>query len=134
MKKLALINGALLTCALLTVLLATSAHAEIFKIEWKAQDGKSSYSKQFTVAPGKVVEVCGNSASQDKIVWSFESEQSLAFNIHYHEGEKVTYVTKAQSSKENGTLISTQTNDYCWMWKNKQASAVTATVALSVAK
>ena len=58
-----------------------------------------------------------------RIRWSFKSNTDTSFNIHYHEGEKVTYPAKKERvAKDEGVLDVAATQGYCWMWSNKSSN------------
>ena len=48
---------------------------------------------------GKFVEICGKLPSGARVGWSFEAQEALDFNIHYHVGDKVEF-TLVQAGKD----------------------------------
>jgi hypothetical protein len=116
----------------LAVLLAVAplARADLVEIRWDAQ---GRFEHAALVAPGKFAEVCGKLARADAVAWSFESDQPLAFNIHYHQGKQVVTPEKRDAvSRADGRLEAALEQDYCWMWSNK--SAVPAKLDLRLGK
>ena len=113
--------------ALTAVALASNfAQAELLDIAWNVN---GQYEKTATVQPGKFLELCGDLAKGQAIGWSFEADQSLDFNVHFHQGNEVVFPVKQDAIKQaSGTLIVAAKQDYCWMWSNKGATlaAVTA--------
>lgn len=107
----------------MTVAMAGPAHAEVVKIDW---DSAGGFQHKQEVAPGKFAEVCGKLAKGQSIRWSFQADAPLNFNIHYHEGQKVEYPAKQDGVNQlQGTLPIGLDQDYCWMWTNRSAAAVT---------
>jgi hypothetical protein len=118
--------------AVATALLAAAplARAELVEIRWDAQ---GRFEHAALVAPGKFAEVCGKLARAETVAWSFESDQPLAFNIHYHQGKQVVTPEKRDAvSRADGRLEAAVEQDYCWMWSNK--SAVPAKLDLRLGK
>jgi hypothetical protein len=118
--------------AIVTALLAGAplARAEGVEIRWDAQ-GRFEHAAM--VAPGQFAEVCGKLARAEAVAWSFESDQPLAFNIHYHQGKQVVTPEKRDAvSRADGRLEAALEQDYCWMWSNK--SAVPAKLDLRLGK
>ncbi len=98
---------------------APLARAEVVEIRWDAQ---GRFEHAALVAPGKFAEVCGKLARADAVAWSFESDQALAFNIHYHQGKRVVTPEKRDAVlRADGRLEAALEQDYCWMWSNKAA-------------
>ena len=107
--------------ALTAVALASNfAQAELLDIAWNVN---GQYEKTATVQPGKFLELCGDLAKGQAIGWSFEADQSLDFNVHFHQGNEVVFPVKQDAIKQaSGTLIVAAKQDYCWMWSNKGAT------------
>jgi len=109
--------------------LGASAHAELLPIRWN-EAGQFAHSSE--IAPGKFLELCGKLAATPGVRWNFKAQQALNFNIHFHEGEKVTYPAKAEGLLEAaGLLKPASEQDYCWMWSNKSDKAVSLSVELA---
>jgi len=114
--------------AFLLVALSATTRAEVIEIQW---DSAGRFERNLTVPPGKLAELCGRIGRDTKVTWSFKSDQPLNFNIHYHEGETVTYpVKQTGSTAADGVLDVGQPQEYCWMWSNK--GAVPAPVKVSL--
>ena len=93
---------------------AAFAKEHIVSVAW-APDG--SYRADLSIAKGKFKEACVDLKQGQRIRWSFMSDADTSFNIHYHEGEKVTYpARKERVTKDEGTLDVAVTQGYCWMW------------------
>ena len=74
--------------------------------------------------PGKVHEVCERLEKGDKRRYHWKATAPVDFNIHYHEGEKVTFPVKRDAMRgDGGTFIAPVAQDYCWMWTARQAPA-----------
>ena len=53
----------------------------------------------------------------------------MDFNIHYHQGDKVSYPVKVNGrAKGGGKFTAAAGEDYCWMWTAKAAATVTGTL------
>lgn len=104
--------------ALLSLLvLAGGAGAAVQEIRWNEA---GLHAQALDVAPGKFAEVCGPLKAGEQVAWSFEADGLLSFNIHFHEGEKVTYPARENGvNKREGLLKVEQGQGYCWMWSNK---------------
>lgn len=111
------------------VLLAASAQAELLEIQW-SEAGRSEHTK--VLAPGKFLEICGKLGQARPVNWQFSAAHPLNFNIHFHEGEKVTYPAKVEGLvAASGQLKVVSEQDYCWMWSNKSAQSVEMTLTLA---
>ena len=107
----------LISLSLLSVLACTSARAELVEIKW-SESGRFDYSAP--IAARKFVEICGSLNKNQSIAWSFKAEQPVNFNIHFHEGDEVTYPAKVEGvGSASGQLKPVIDQDYCWMWSNK---------------
>lgn len=114
--------------ALLLTALSLTAQADVVEIEW---DGAGRFEKTVALQPGKFAELCGKLSPGEKIRWSFKSEAPLNFNIHYHEGPKVSYpVKQADVTVADGVLDVAQQQDYCWMWSNRAAAQTALQIVL----
>lgn len=104
-------------------LAASAAFAEL--VEVQLQPGQS-VDRQFTAAPGKFVEVCGKLSKGQALAWQFDASGPTDFNIHYHLGKDVkTPEQRSAVSAAKGQLLVQVKEDYCWMWTNRGAAAVT---------
>lgn len=113
----------------LLLLLSSTAQAELIEIRW-SEAGQFAHSSE--IAPGKFLELCGKLASTPGVRWNFKAQQALNFNIHFHEGEKVTYPAKAEGLQlAAGVLKPASEQDYCWMWSNKSDKTVSLSVELA---
>lgn len=113
MKRAAL----LMLCAL-----AGGASAAVQEIRWNEA---GVHAQAVEIAAGKFAEVCGPLKAGEQVAWSFEADGPLNFNIHFHEGEKVTYPARENGvSQRKGELKVPQGQDYCWMWSNKGTQPV----------
>jgi len=96
---------------------APSAFAKehIVSVTWSA-DG--SYRAELPISKGKLKEACVDLKQGERIRWSFKADADTSFNIHYHEGEKVTYPAKKDNvAADEGVLDVAVTQGYCWMWR-----------------
>ena len=115
--------------ALGLALLGGPARAELVEIQWN-EAGRYEYGRQ--LAAGKFIEICGKLDKAKPVAWQFSAERPLNFNIHFHEGEKVTYPAKVEgATAASGLLKIVSEQDYCWMWTNKSDQALELKVLLS---
>jgi hypothetical protein len=105
----------LLATALFGGAASVSAKEHIVSVTWSA-DG--SYRAELPVPKGKLKEACVDLKQGERIRWSFRADADTSFNIHYHEGEKVTYPAKKENvAADEGVLDVAVTQGYCWMWR-----------------
>ncbi len=120
MKLFALLSSAAFA------LLASQASAT--NIVWSSAD---AFEHTETLAPGKSAEVCGNVEPRLPVEWRYGADGPLTFNVHRHSGSEVIYATRSYLTREqNGKLSPTFNHDWCWMWTNETADAVTFRVNL----
>jgi hypothetical protein len=102
---------------LLLATLSCAAQADVIEIQW---DSSGRFERVVEVPPGKFAELCGKFSKGDRVAWSFTSDTPMNFNIHYHEGETVTYpVKQTATTAAEGSFEVSQPQEYCWMWSNK---------------
>ena len=89
--------------------------------------------KTVTVAPSQSHEECLTLAADQSLLYSFKSSQPLDFNIHYHQGDAVTYPVqqKAVSRSFNGFSAPLE-QTYCLMWINRSSAPATLNYSLQV--
>lgn len=89
------------------------------------QDGKSSDKPQapnkhqgsFVVNTGEVAEICPSLQTKQSLSIEIESSEQAAFNLHYHQGDEVSYPIKAiTTSKLAQTIVADHDGVYCLMW------------------
>ena len=72
-------------------------------------------------------EICPEMDAGQSLKFEFESDHQVEFNLHYHEGEKVTYPIEPQKlSSITKTFKAPIKQTYCLMWKglNEEASKI----------
>lgn len=112
--------GAVLAATALFV--AVDASAELFDLQW---DRSGRFSREFGLAPGKFVEVCGKLSRGQSIAWEFDADGLTNFNVHYHQGAQVVFPAKQDAiAKAEGRLDVGLDQDYCWMWTNKSGKTI----------
>ena len=110
------------------VVIASTTHAEVIDIAW---DGKGEFGKSVEVPAGGFAELCGKLAGGQRIQWQFTGKTPMDFNIHYHVGEKVEFPAQQDGiAASNGVLETHESQDYCWMWRNRSKEVVKVEVAL----
>ncbi|MEP6840791.1 MAG: hypothetical protein ABJA75_22260, partial [Bradyrhizobium sp.] len=92
--------GAVLAAAAMFV--AAGASAELLDLRW---DQSGRFSREFGLAPGKFVEVCGKLSRGQSIAWKFDADGTTNFNVHYHQGAQVVFPAKQDAiAKAEGRL------------------------------
>jgi hypothetical protein len=115
--------------AALALFSGQQAQAELIEIQW-SEAGRFEQSRP--IEAGKFLEICGKLDKAKPVTWQFNAERALNFNIHFHEGEKVTYPAKVEGATSAAGLLKAATEqDYCWMWSNKSGQAIELTLSLS---
>lgn len=115
--------------AVLLFLLAGSARASLVVIAW---DEESGFRHSVELEAGGFAELCGELAADDRVSWAFEAGAELDFNIHYHEGDDVTYPVKSPAVRSLADALTAPVEQtYCWMWTNRLDGPVTLKVGLS---
>lgn len=97
-----------------------------------AQTSSSSSSAAVvtTLEPGKSYEACMTLGAGDQRRWYFKADAPVDFNIHYHEGDQVTYAVKRDRMRgDGGTFVAKTAQDYCWTWTASKPTKVEAKVA-----
>ena len=89
--------------------------------------------KEVSLAAGKSEEPCFAMAMTDRLMFSFEADTGLDFNIHYHENDSVSFpVSVKNREKEEGEFFATGSRQYCMMWTNRTESAVQLTYSYKI--
>ena len=121
-------SAAFIAASIALALASFAARSAITELAW---DAKGSMERQLEIAPGKFAEICGKLGAADVVTWQFEASAPVDFNIHFHEGDKVEYPERQDSTRAlSGTFRPAAARDYCWMWTNRGAAAVKASVRL----
>ena len=69
--------------------------------------------------PGQSHEDCIELTESNVLTYTFTSSAPVDFNIHYHEGDKVTYpVQKSNITSDTGSFTPDRKAVYCLMWTN----------------
>jgi hypothetical protein len=80
---------------------------------------------RLSVAAGDFVELCGKLRQGQTVRWRFDADRPLDFNIHFHEGEKVTTPAQRDATRSaSGRLLVAADQDHCWMWSNTGSATV----------
>lgn len=96
------------------------------EIRWTSSD---TFQHSATIAPGKAAEMCGAIEPRLPVEWRYVADGPLSFNIHRHSGDEVIYAMKSYLTREqNGTFSPKLNFEWCWMWTNESANAVTVRV------
>jgi len=77
-------------------------------------------SLSLVIAPGKFDEHCLKMSAGAEIVYRFEADGALDFNIHHHQGQDVLYPVKRDGVRSlDDRFRAPAAGDYCLMWENK---------------
>lgn len=118
-----------LVAAACAMLFSQHAFANLVDLKWNDQ-GVFQHSAE--IKAGGILEVCGKLPAGMKIDWQYKSLQALDFNIHYHEGKKLSVPVKHQAKQELAEQFEVKVaQDYCWMWSNKTKETATVDLSLS---
>jgi hypothetical protein len=110
------------------LLLAGSASASVVKITWDEGHG---FHHSAELEAGGFAEVCGELQAGERVRWTFAAGAELDFNIHYHEGDEVTYPVKSPQVRSLADALTAPVDQtYCWMWANTLDDPVTLKVEL----
>jgi hypothetical protein len=86
---------------------------------------------QVEVQPSQFYEVCLDMARNQSITYTYQANQPLDFNIHYHQDENVLYPVKNSGFlglSDSFTAPASET--YCLMWTNRQAVSASLNIRL----
>ncbi len=88
-----------------------------------------------TLNPSKIHEECVELQRGDVLFYSFKASGPLAFNIHFHEEENISYpVSRKNISSYEGKYSPAKEQIYCLMWTNEQKTTVQLTYTFKVEK
>lgn len=94
-------------------------------------EGPISNAEVISIRPGGISELCFESKEGDRVLYRFEADSSLSFNLHYHIDTETFYtVPKHETSAEKGEFLVPRDNAYCLMWENTAENAVRLSVHL----
>jgi hypothetical protein len=116
----------------LVIVCATASNQALASLVELKMDEAGRFQHQADIKAGGILEVCGKLTAGQKIDWQFSSPNALDFNIHFHEGKKVSLPVKQKARKESaGQFAVIKDQDYCWMWSNKSKSIANVSLQLS---
>ena len=82
------------------------------------ESGKLREVRDQPLLPYEIHEDCVAMVSGDRLEYSFKTQASVAFNIHYHEGKVVVMpVTRTSVQQDEGKFEPLTAQDYCLMWE-----------------
>lgn len=77
------------------------------------------YAEKVSVDAGAVAELCFDADKDDELLFRFEADQALQFNLHYHIDDEVFYpVPEHETAAEKGQYLVPKDETYCLMWTN----------------
>ena len=117
-----------LTALLISLSLPVAAQADLIAINWV----EGAFVHKATISPKKFLEVCGMLKKGENINWRFNANAPADFNIHYHVGDDVVEPENRKGiAKAEGAMLVVLNQDYCWMWRNREATPVDVEVQLN---
>jgi|APSaa5957512493_1039668.scaffolds.fasta_scaffold59022_2 hypothetical protein len=85
------------------------------------------------IDPGKVHEVCFAMEFGERLTYAFMSSRDMKFNIHYHEGDDVSFpVEEHLTAEEEDIFTAMSSQGYCMMWTNPSNRIVPLNVVYRV--
>ena len=89
-------------------------------------DGGKARAFSHALKPGGIAEECLRLEAGRSRRFEWASDSPVDFNIHYHQGNDVSYPVKVNGrAKGGGRFTAKAGEDYCWMWTAKAAATVT---------
>jgi hypothetical protein len=92
-------------------------------------DGQGPRNFTHELKPGGIAEECLRMEAGKSRAFDWRSDGPLDFNIHFHQGDKVTYPVKLNGQdKGAGRFTAKAGEDYCWMWTAKRPTKLSGTL------
>jgi hypothetical protein len=89
-----------------------------------AADAPSTTPFTKSLEPKAMHEECVKLAAGDKRKYYWKSSAPVDFNIHYHEGNDVSFPVKRDGMRGDGGVFTAKVaQDYCWMWTARDKAA-----------
>ena len=77
-----------------------------------------------TLAPKAMHEECVKLQAGEKRDYYWKADNAVDFNVHYHEGNDVSYPIKREGMRgDGGSFVAKKAQDYCWMWTSRDKPA-----------
>lgn len=94
----------------------------------------SRFAQSFTLhargEEGAIAEVAVELKPGQSVIYRWEAEGVVEFNVHAHHGERVTYYERLEQQAADGRFESRAEDVYSLMWENHLARAVKVRVEL----
>jgi hypothetical protein len=87
---------------------------------------------EIELAAKKVHEECMDLTPGQNLLYRFEASGELDFNLHFHQGDKVTYLVKEKYSNYASSYEAEQENGFCLMWENSSSEPVKLQIGYQV--
>ncbi len=95
-----------------------------------AENGNGARRFEHALKAGDIAEECVRLEKGRSRAFEWKSDVPVDFNIHFHQGDKVTYPVKADGqAKGQGRFKAAIGEDYCWMWTARSPARVTGSLA-----
>ncbi|MFQ5907940.1 MAG: hypothetical protein ACE5JE_03805 [Thermoplasmata archaeon] len=91
---------------------------------------QESFSLQAEGSEGAVVELAVELTPEETVVYHWEAEEDVEFNIHSHRGESVTYHERLSQREADGVFGSRMSGEYYLMWENGHSRPIAVRVEL----
>ncbi|MDX1430479.1 MAG: hypothetical protein R3282_09330, partial [Rhodothermales bacterium] len=73
-----------------------------------------------SLAPYEFQELCFDLTPDDEVAFEFLSDLPIAFDIHYHDGLRISYPVKlSELTEHSGRFSPDRTQSYCLLWLNR---------------
>jgi len=112
--------------------LALTALALIASAALASAPGNDGKARAFThdLKPGDIAEECLRLETGKSRRFEWTSDAPVDFNIHFHQGDKVSYPVKLNGQrKAGGRFTAASGEDYCWMWSADGPAKVTGNLS-----
>jgi hypothetical protein len=96
--------------------------------------GAPRLQERFVLQPagskGAVAELAVELTPDQTVIYHWDAEMDVEFNIHSHQGEAVTYHERLVQREADGVFGSRTSGEYYLMWENGQSAPVPIRVRL----
>lgn len=91
---------------------------------------EESFTLQAEGEPGAIAEVTVELTPGQGVLYRWDAEETVEFNVHSHHGKKVTYHERLEQQAAVGRVESRAEEVYSLMWENRVPHAVKVRVEL----
>jgi hypothetical protein len=91
---------------------------------------QETFSLQAKGSKGAVVELAVELTPGETVIYRWEADEVVEFNIHSHQGDAVTYHERLSQREADGVFGSRTPGDYYLMWENGHSRPIPVRVEL----